>query len=316
MYLLPVDVHGRFHVHAVKAQHIPPPTLLVHADRRAIPCVAAIQIPALIRRRTGRIEVQRHRPVVRHADRPPACVVKPRFRFRRRGIRRVRRRGNQVELPRIERNSGYKLVSGRDGDADFLQRAKTRIQRRKLLLQRRKRVKTGNIRHAVGGRGKNAARCGENAVLHVAAGQGDIDFDVAGLGVGGGRQGDGRNAALRAAAKRDGCAGAQVLDRAGNGGAAKVNGISRAENRDGDSVRPARIGDEQRGDVPAAQGTGEVSGISESSGNVSQFRSSLCDGYGGAGRYAAKYRNLRSLYAHDSTDARNWQENLISFELA
>lgn len=85
--------------------------------------------------------------------------------------------------------------------------------------------KTGNIRHAVGGRGKNAARCGENAVLHVAAGQGDIDFDVAGLGVGGGRQGDGRNAALRAAAKRDGCAGAQVLDRAGNGGVAKVNGI-------------------------------------------------------------------------------------------
>ena len=38
--------------------------------------------------------------------------------------------------------------------------------------------------------------------------------------------------------------------------------------------------------------------------------------FGGVGRYAAKYRNLRSLYAHDSTDAHNWQENLISFELA
>ena len=253
---------------------------------------------------------------MRHTDRPPACVVVGRCRFSRRGIRRVCRRGNQVELPRIERLCGNKLVGGRDGNADFLQRTKARIQRRKLLLQRRKRVKTGNIRHAVGGRGENAARCGENAVLHVAAGQGDIDFDVAGLRVGGGRQGDGRNAALRAAAERDGCAGAQVLDRAGNGGVAKVNGISRAENRDGDSVRPARIGDEQRGDVHAAQGTGEVSGVGESRGNISQFCSSLCDGYGGAGRYAAKYRNLRSLYAHDSTDVRNWQENLISFELA
>ena len=316
MYLLPVDVHRRFHVHAIEAQHIPPPVLLVHRDGRAIPRVAAVKIPALIRRRAGRIEVQLHRPVVRHADRPPACVVVGRSGFRRRGIRHVRGCGNQVELPRIQRLCGNKLVGGRDGNADFLQRTKARIQRRKVLLQRRKRVKTGNIRHAVGGRGKNAARCGENAVLHVAAGQGDIDFDVAGLGVGGGRQGDGRNAAMRAAAERDGCASTQVLDRAGNGGVAKVNGISRAENCDGDSVRPARIGDEQRGDVHTAQGTGEISGISESSGNVSQFRSSLCGGYGGAGRYTAKYRNLRSLYAHDSTDVRNWQENLISFELA
>ena len=252
MYLLPVDVHGRFHVHAIEAQHIPPPVLLVHADGRAIPRVAAVEIPALIRRRTGRIERQPHRPVMRHADRPPACVVVGRSGFGGRSVSRVRGCGNQVELPRIERLCGNKLVGGRDGNADFLQRTKARIQRRKLLLQRRKRVKTGNIRHAVGGRGENAARCGENAVLHVAAGQGDIDFDVAGLGVGGGRQGDGRNAALCAAAKRDGCAGAQVLDRAGNGGVAKVNGISRAENRDGDSVRPARIGDEQRRDVHAA----------------------------------------------------------------
>ena len=136
MYLLPVDVHGRFHVHAVKAQHIPPPTLLVHADGRAIPRVAAIQIPALIRRGAGRIEVQLHRPVVRHADRPPACVVKPSFRFRRRGIRRVRRRGNQVELPRIQRNSGNKLVSGRDGDADFLQRGNAPFQLGNVVADR------------------------------------------------------------------------------------------------------------------------------------------------------------------------------------